>query len=190
MNTKTSIKSKKSLSPIKRVTGTLAIGLLAIASLTSCSMANGGSEPLVTNSVDDSESVLKALDSAVKITAKKAVLAFGDRWTVSADGVEVGEVRGQAIYLIGDTYSLFSNAGNLVGSEAEGYRVIHNRAETYDYNNQPRGEIKQTFSMFLSKYEIKDTDDVVCSTFTPQKRLLETWVSRSFSLLAPSRHLS
>lgn len=129
---------------------------MILSSLVGCSMANGGSAPLVTNSVEDSEAVLTALEEADVITAKKAALSFGDRWKIKADGVEVGEIRGQEIYLIGDTYSLFSNNGNLVASEAEGYRVVHHRAKTYDYNNAERGEIKQTLSFFLSEYKINN----------------------------------
>ncbi len=140
-----------------RLFGALTSMTLLLTLLTGCSMANGGSqEPLVTEDVADSESVLSALEGADKIEAKKSMISWGDRWTISADGEEIGEIRGQAIYALGDTYSLFSKAGNLVGSEAEAYRIVHHRAGLYDYNNEPRGEIRQKFSLFLSSYEIAD----------------------------------
>lgn len=148
-----------------RIAGTIAALALLLTALTGCSMANGGTkEPLVTQDVADSESVVTALESADKITAKKAPFSIGDRWTISADGKEIGEIRGEAIYLIGDTYSLFSTAGNLVGSEAEGYRVIHHSAKLYDHSNELRGEIKQKFAWLLSEYEILGADGEVRGT--------------------------
>jgi len=143
----------------RRLAATALATAAVLSVLTGCSMANGGStEPLVTADVADSEAVLDTLEGASVIEAKKAAFTFGDRWTITADGTEIGEIRGQAIYAIGDTYSLFSTAGNLVGSEAEGYRVVHHRAETYDYSNTPRGVIQQKLSMFLSEYEIQDAE--------------------------------
>lgn len=140
-----------------RIAGAAASLTLLLTLITGCSMANGGTqEPLVTADVADSQAVLDALESAEKIEAKKSMISWGDRWTITADGEEIGEVRGQAIYALGDTYSLFSKAGNLVSSEAEAYRILHHRAGLYDYNNDPRGEIKQKFSLFLSSYEIVD----------------------------------
>lgn len=148
-----------------RIAGTIAALALLLTALTGCSMANGGTkEPLVTEDVADSESVIAALEAADRITAKKAPFSIGDRWTISADGEEIGEIRGEAIYLIGDTYSLFSAAGNLVGSEAEGYRVIHHSAKLYDHSNAQRGEIKQKFSWLLSEYEILDGESELRGT--------------------------
>jgi len=149
--------------PFPRFGRRLAAVTLATAAvlsvLTGCSMANGGStEPLVTGDVADSEAVLDALESASVIEAKKKAFTIGDRWTITADGTEIGEIRGQALYLIGDTYSLFSTADNLVGSEAEGYRVVHHRAETYDYSNEARGAIQQKLSFLFSEYEIEDAE--------------------------------
>jgi len=139
----------------------MVIGLV----LSGCSMENGGdAKSTVTSDVADSESVLKKLEDADSIEAKKAVFSFGDSWTVTADGEEVGEIKGQAIYSIGDTYSLFSPADNLVASEAEGYRVVNHRAGLYDYNNEKRGEIQEQFSMFLAQYKIKDAEDRTVGT--------------------------
>lgn len=139
----------------------MVIGLV----LSGCSMENGGdAKSTATTDVADSRSVLQKLESADTIEAKKAVFSFGDSWTVTADGEEVGEIKGQVIYSIGDTYSLFSPAGNLVASEAEGYRVVNHRAGLYDYNNKKRGEIQEQFSMFLAQYKIKDAEDKTVGT--------------------------
>jgi len=130
--------------------------------LTGCSMAyeNSSHTPLVSEDTADSDAVLEALENATTIDAKKAVFAFGDKWTISADGVEIGEIRGEAIYLLGDTYSLFSTNGNLVGSEGEAFRLITHQAKLYDYNNNERGMIQEHFSMFLAQYSFLNTDGV------------------------------
>lgn len=152
-------------SKFRRPVATILAAALALGVLTGCSMANGGTKtPLVTADVADSEATIAALEAADVIGAKKKLLSFGDSWTITADGTEVGEIRGEFIYLIGDTYSLFSTAGNLVGSEAEGYRLVNHRAELYDHSNNPRGEIKQNFTIFLSEYEIKDVDGSTTGT--------------------------
>jgi len=139
----------------------MVIGLV----LSGCSMENGGdAKSTATTDVADSQSVLKKLESADIIEAKKAVFSFGDKWTITADGEEIGEIKGQPIYSIGDTYSLFSPAGNLVASEAEGFRVVNHSAGLYDYNNKKRGEIQEQFSMFLAEYKIKDAEDKTVGT--------------------------
>lgn len=148
-----------------RIASAIAALTLLLTAIAGCSMANGGTkEPLVTQDVADSESVIEALEAADRITAKKALLSIGDRWTISADGEKIGEIRGEAIYLIGDTYSLFSTASNLVSSEAEGYRVVHHSAKLYDHSNEPRGEIKQKFAWLLSEYEILNAEGEVRGT--------------------------
>lgn len=147
---------------MKKIYATVSAFLIAAFMLTGCSMAyeNSNDVPLVTQDSADSDSVLEALENATTIDAKKAVLAFGDKWTISADGIEVGEIRGEAIYLLGDTYSLFSTNGNLVGSEGEAFRVINHQAKLYDYNNIERGMIQEHFSMFLAQYSFLNADGV------------------------------
>lgn len=105
---------------------------------------------------DEPDSVISALQAADEIVAKKKVMSFGDQWTIIADGEEVGLIRGEPIYLIGDTYSLFSNSGKLVGSEAESYRLVNHSAKLYDHDSNPRGEIKQKMSVMFQEFEILD----------------------------------
>lgn len=135
--------------------------VLALAVLSGCSMAYGESssnEPLVTQDVADSEAVLDTLRWADEIVIKKAVMSFNDQYEVIADGVKVGEIQGQYIYLLGDTYSFFSEAGNLVASEGEAYRVINHEAKLYDFNNEDSGSIKENFSLFLMNWSIYDVE--------------------------------
>jgi len=161
--------TKKLIRKTKRPVDKLSVAFASIMAvglvLSGCSMENGGdAKSAATSDVADSESVLQKLEDADTIEAKKAVFSFGDSWKVTADGEEVGEIKGQTIYSIGDTYSLFSPAGNLVASEAEGYRIVNHRAGLYDYNNKKRGEIQEQFSMFLAEYKIKDAEDKTLGT--------------------------
>lgn len=132
--------------------------LASIFLLTGCS--TGGSPesmPKVTTAdVQDSQSVLSTLNKAQTIKIKKSVISFGDEWTVYADGVEVGTIKGKPIYMLGDTYSLFSTKGNLVGSEGEEYRVINHQAKVYDYNNQLTGMIDQQIFSWMLTLKIYD----------------------------------
>jgi hypothetical protein len=135
---------------------------MAATVMSGCSMAygdNSTTEPLVTANVEDSQQVLKTLRFAERIDLKKAALSLNDIYSVSADGVEVGEIRGQYIYLLGDTFSLFSEEGNLVASEGEDYRIITAEAKLFDYNNEPAGSIKENISWPLTNWSIYDTEE-------------------------------
>ena len=84
-----------------------------------------------------------ALNNASEITATKSLLSWGDEWTIAADGQQVGTVTGQAIYAIGDVYSLTTVSGNLVASETEELKVITHTATLYDWNNKPTGTLEE-----------------------------------------------
>lgn len=116
-------------------------------------------EPLVTGDVEDSEQVLETLRFAEKIELKKAALSVNDVYSVTADGVKLGEIRGQYIYLLGDTYSFFSEKGNLVASEGEDYRILTHEAKLFDYNNEPSGSIKENISWPLTNWSIYGADE-------------------------------
>lgn len=120
---------------------------------------NSSTEPLVTADVQDSEQVLETLRFAEKIELKKAAVSLNDVYSVTADGVKLGEIRGQYIYVLGDTYSLFSEKGNLVASEGEAYRVMTAEAKLFDYNNKPSGIIKENISWPLTNWSIFDAED-------------------------------
>lgn len=67
---------------------------------------------------------MDALNNAREITATKSLISWGDEWVIEADGQQVGTVTGQAIYTIGDVYSLTTTSGNLVASETEELNAI------------------------------------------------------------------
>lgn len=122
-------------------------------------MAYGDSsnvKPLVSQDTANSDSVITSLRWAKKIVLKKAIMSLNSQYTVSADGKIVGKIRGQYIHILGDTFSLFSTANNLVASEGEGYRLITHKASLYDYNNKPAGEIKEDLSFLLTKWSLYD----------------------------------
>lgn len=132
---------------------------VSLAVLTGCSAAyESGVTPTVSADETDSLEVLSALNEAQEITLEKKVLSLNDVYTVSADDVVVGEIRGQYIYLIGDTFSLFSNEGNLVGSEGEELRVVTNSAELFDWENNPTGEWQEHVSWPMKKWALIDSE--------------------------------
>lgn len=96
-----------------------------------------------TTDVADSQAALDAINNANEITATKSLLSWGDEWTIAADGQQVGTVTGQALYSIGDVYSLATTNGNLVASETEELNAITHTATLYDWNNQPTGTLEE-----------------------------------------------
>lgn len=113
---------------------------------------------------DEPESVISALRDADKIVAKKKVMSFGDQWTITADGEEIGTIRGEAIYLTGDTYTLSSNSGKVVSIEDEGFRIVNHTAKLYDHNSEPTGSIKENLSVMFQEYEILDENGTLKGT--------------------------
>lgn len=147
---------------LNRVVLALTAAAVTIGSFAGCSMAYGDSStttPLVTQDAADSEAVLEKLRWADEITLKKKAMSFNDQYEVSADGEKVGEIQGQYIYTLGDTFSLFSTAGNLVASEGEAYRVVKHEAKLYNYNNEPAGRIQEEISFLLTRWTIYDAND-------------------------------
>lgn len=96
-----------------------------------------------TADVADSQATLDAINNASEITATKSLLSWGDEWTITADGQQVGTVTGQAIYALGDVYSLTTTSGNLVASETEELNAITHTATLYDWGNQPTGMLEE-----------------------------------------------
>lgn len=141
---------------ITRVIIAVILSVFALVSMTACSST---STAQVSQNVADSQQVLKTLNTAQTIQLKKHVFALGDEWDVYADGSQVGYIKGAFVYVIGDTYSLFSNEGNLVASEGEQYRVINRSAALYDYNNVQTGHIDQEIFTLLMKLHAYDNSD-------------------------------
>lgn len=146
---------------MKRTLSLTAIFLSTVIALSGCSMAYGDKstvEPTVTQDEADSQATLDTLRFAEVIELKKTAISLNDVYSVKADGEELGEIRGQYIYALGDTYSYFSERGNLVASEGEGFRLVSHEAELYDYLNQPSGSIKENISWPLTNWSIYDSE--------------------------------
>lgn len=111
-----------------------------------------------TADVADSQAALDALNNASEITATKSLLSWGDEWTITADGQQVGTITGQAIYAIGDVYSLTTMNGNLVASETEELSTITHTATLYDWDNQPTGTLEERVLALMPTVDIHHTD--------------------------------
>lgn len=144
------------MNKITRVVTALAVSLTM---LTGCSIAyESGKKPLVSADEADSQAVLMELEEAQEIRLNKKVLSLNDVFEVSADGEQIGEIRGEYIYVLGDTFSLFSEEGNLVGSEGEGFRLTTSNAKLFDWENNPTGEWKENISWPMKKWTLYDTE--------------------------------
>lgn len=110
-----------------------------------------------TADVADSQAALDALNNASEITATKSLFSWGDEWVIEADGNKVGTVTGQAIYSIGDVYSLVTTSGNLVASESENFQPITHAATLYDWNNQETGRLEERFVALTPTVDIIHT---------------------------------
>lgn len=126
-------------------------------STTSAGCAN---TPTATPTTDmaDSQAALDALNNASEITATKSLFSWDDEWVIEADGNKVGTVTGQAIYTIGDVYSLVTTSGNLVASESENFQPITHAATLYDWNNQETGRLEERFVALTPTVDIHHTD--------------------------------
>lgn len=111
-----------------------------------------------TTDVADSQAALDAINNANEITATKSLLSWGDEWVIEADGNKVGTVTGQAIYTIGDVYSLTAMNRNLVASETEELSAITHTATLYDWNNQPTGTLEERVLTLMPTVDIHHPD--------------------------------
>lgn len=77
---------------------------------------------------------------------------------IEADGNKVGTVTGQALYSIGDVYSLTTVSGNLVASETEELSTITHTATLYDWGNQPTGTLEERALALMPTVDIIHTN--------------------------------
>ena len=138
--------------------GVIIAALVVVMACTSCNTTPDG-EP--SKDVADSRSVVDRINTAKKIQADKAPLTFGDKWTIYADGQNVGEVRGTVLPAMGDTYSLYSPSGNLVGSEVKSPKVVSHTAKIYDWSNQETGCLQVDTLSFMMTVRIHHGDTKV-----------------------------
>lgn len=128
------------MNALTRRLATLAATLALAATAAGCA-----NTPTATPTADtaDSQATLDAINSAREITATKSLFSWGDEWVIEADGQQVGTVTGQAIYTIGDVYSLTTTSGNLVASETEELNAITHTATLYDWENKETGRLEE-----------------------------------------------
>lgn len=132
-----------------------------IAALVLAATAAGcANTPTATPTADtaDSQATLDAINNANEITATKSPFSWGDEWVIEADGNKVGTVTGQAIYTIGDVYSLNTMNGNLVASETEELSAITHTATLYDWNNYPTGTLEERVLALMPTVDIHHPD--------------------------------
>lgn len=145
--------------------------LVATLALTATA-AGCANKPTATPTTDvaDSQAALDAINNANEITATKSLLSWGDEWVIEADGNKVGTVTGQAIYTIGDVYSLTTMNRNLVASETEELSAITHTATLYDWNNQPTGTLEERVLTLMPTVDIHHPDangsDIITGTAT------------------------
>lgn len=142
------------MNAITRRLATLATTLALAVTAAGCA-----NTPTATPTADtaDSQAALDALNNANEITATKSLLSWGDEWVIEADGNKVGTVTGQAIYTIGDVYSLTTTSGNLVASETEELSAITHTATLYDWGNQPTGTLEERVLALMPTVDIHHT---------------------------------
>ena len=143
------------MNTLTRRLATLATTLALAATAAGCA-----NTPTATPTADtaDSQAALDAINNASEITATKSLLSWGDEWVIEADGNKVGTVTGQAIYTIGDVYSLTTMNGNLVASETEELNAITHTASLYDWNNQPTGTLEERVLTLMPTVDIHHPD--------------------------------
>lgn len=133
---------------------------LVVALALAVTAAGCANTPTATPTADtaDSKATLDAINNASEITATKSLFSWGDEWVIEADGNKVGTVTGQAIYTIGDVYSLTTMNGNLVASETEELSTITHTATLYDWNNNPTGTLEERVLALMPTVDIHHTD--------------------------------
>ena len=103
------------------------------------------------------------LNKAKEIKVKKQLISWGDKWTVYADGEEIGIIQGRALYLIGDVYVLSNNKGQMIAAEEENWNFgLQDNSTTFFNNNKEQvGLLQQSWSWFLYDFEIWQGNKVV-----------------------------
>lgn len=141
----------------------VAVGVVLVGALTACGSVVP-KQGAVSKDPKDSASVVNALNDAKKINVHKAVFSWGDSWTVTADNVEVAEIHGQVVPVLGDTYNMYTKKGNLVASEAEKVFKLLPGAVFYDDQNKASGSMNQDLTLFLQKFTMLDAQNKTVAT--------------------------
>ena len=137
-----------------RKIGVIVLVVLALAF--SCARIMSSNKPTgeTTKDVADSQAAVETINNAKEIRATKAWFTWGDEWTIYADNKEVGTVKGKTFPVLGDTYSLYTTKGNLVGSESENPQIISHKASVYDWSNKEIGHLDAEILTFMAQVKV------------------------------------
>lgn len=127
------------------------------------SMSGCGTAALAGEDVSKAEQYTAAqaihqMESADQLTLRKANISLGDRWDVYADGHFVATIDGEAIYLVGDTYTLRSTNGEFISSEREDISVITGRATKLDADGNEVGRYDEELAFLHHRIGFTDGD--------------------------------
>lgn len=96
-----------------------------------------------TSDEEASRLALDRIDSAHSITLKKVLMPLvAEEWDVLIDREHIGKITGLLINILGETFSLHDDSGNLLGSIEEKAKILSSRSSIYDYNNKNVGALE------------------------------------------------
>lgn len=103
------------------------------------------------------EQAILQMGQARELTLKKALLSWGDRWDVYADGNLVATIAGEVLYRT-DTYTMRSTNGAIICSEEEQESFVTARARKFDADGEVDGWFDQELTLWLVKIDVLDRD--------------------------------
>lgn len=144
---------KKSLK--SRIVTAASMVAVSVVALAGCSAPTSNMSDMKTSS---SQEAIYDLNDSNTVELKKAVVSFGDNWTVKSDGVEIAEIKGQAFYVVGDTYAMYSNDGSFMGAESENFKVLKSTADVYNFKGDSSHRIShKMLNPFLYRFSLTDS---------------------------------
>lgn len=143
------------------VTMLAALSLIAVIFACLFLISGSGSSATTVPEGDESaavEAFKTTLAEAKTVELKKAPLSFGVRYKVLADGEKVGELRGEVLPVLGDTFSLVTTDDVVVASEDEQVLRIARTAKVYDEHRNQTGVIEQKLISLLYESSYKPVE--------------------------------
>lgn len=143
-----------------RLVASAAIVAVSIAALTGCANV----AEMSSLSTLSSQATVDQINQAETIELKKSAISIGDNWTVTADGEKIAEIKGQAFYVAGDTYAMYSNNGDFLGAESENFKILNSTADFYNHKGEVSGKLSQQMLNMLHTFNLKDTEGETVAT--------------------------
>ena len=140
---------------------TKTIAATAILIATASTLTACGSSQNVSTTPEaqaDAREAIKALNAASSIELHKSAMSWNDSWEVKADGKKIATIQGLTFKgFSGDTYTMLSPRGGIMGAEDEDIFNLTRTAQFYGANGAKEGTLtKDVFSM-LTSYHLKDS---------------------------------